>query len=728
MFKFVFKLKVQYLIIPLSLALILYISSFFLVFLPYMENSIIEKKKELVQEVTNSVWSILDFYDKKVKDGSLTISEAQLIAISNIKEIKYGKEKKDYLWINDFHPMMIMHPYLPELDSTDLSQYKDPDGTYLFNEMVNIVKNQSEGFLQYKWQLKDDTAKILPKISFVKEFKPWNWIIGSGVYIDDIEYELALIKKRLVIISLAITLIAILLYLYVIIRGYKKDVRLKEIEVKHRKIFEEANDGILLLKDNKFIDCNPKALKLFKSSKTDLIGKTVADFSTLKQSDGENSAIKGDKIIKNCLNGKNQFFEWRHKTFDNKTFIAEVSLSSIEINHEIYLLSFIRDISKRKKDESNLIEAMEKAEASDKLKSAFLANMSHEIRTPMNGILGFAQLMRDGVDDKEKFDEYIEIILGKGKQLLQIINDIVDISKIESSQLNINYTDFSLNDLMNELYAFFRIYNKNVELKVKNELPDSSSFIRSDYTRLTQIISNLLTNAFKFTQKGFIEFGYRLNSENLYIYVQDSGIGVKKENQEIIFDRFRQSDESTSRIYGGTGLGLSISKGLVKLLGGNIGVESDGENGSLFYFTIPYKGADDINIPKENINKVQNIDWSNKVILIVEDDMVSYQYIDAILRETNAEIHHVESGQDAIEFVQKIKTDVVLMDIQLPGIDGNDATREIRKFNKDIPIIAQTAYAMADDREKSIKAGCNDYLAKPINSNDLLDKIQIYLL
>ena len=727
MHRFTNRFKLHYLIIPLLLAILTYLFSVIFFFIPDMERNAVNEKKDKIRELTHVVINMIDYYDKQVQDSILALDAAQKIVIENIKQIRYGAENKDYFWVNDFRPYMIMHPYLPELDSTDLSGFQDPDGTYLFNEMVELAIRNGDGYITYKWQLKDDTTKIIPKLSYVKAYKPWNWILGTGVYIDDVRNEIKSTRQKLIFVSIIITFIALMLYLYVIKRGIGKEKQLKEIETKYKKIFEEANDAILLLKDNQFIDCNSKALTMFKCERKEIIGKSVADFSPEYQDKDILSITEAEKIIEQCKKGKSQFFEWVHQKADKTNFIAEVSLSNIEIGDNNLIISFIRDITKRKKSEKDLIQAMEKAEASDKLKSAFLANMSHEIRTPMNGILGFAQLIQDGMVSSDKRAEYLEIIVNKGKQLMQIINDIIDISKIESNQIAINYSEFSINHLIDELYNFFSLEYRSVELIVAKELSDANDYIKSDYNRLTQILTNLLSNAFKFTDKGFVELGYKIKQKDIYFYVKDSGIGVKKKDQKIIFDRFRQSDDSSTRVYGGTGLGLSISKGLVKLLGGSIGVESDGENGSLFYFTVP------LNMVKHSKQEVietetEKFDFSSKTILIVEDDDASYMYMNELLKETNATINHVKTGSAAIELIKKDSIDLVLMDIQLPGIDGNNATREIRKFNTKIPIIAQTANAMADDRFKSIDAGCNDYIAKPINANELLTILNRYLI
>ncbi|HAF30119.1 MAG TPA: hypothetical protein DCG75_13845 [Bacteroidales bacterium] len=731
MLKTAVKHKVHYLIIPLLLVFFLYVFSLIFIFLPSVERSIIDKKKEMIKELTNTVWTLMDFYNKRVEDKLISIDDAKALVLHNVEIMRYGKEKKDYFWINDFRPYMIMHPYLPELDNHNLSAYTDPDGTFLFNEMVEIVLRNGEGYVNYKWQLKDDSLQILPKISFVKGFKPWGWIIGTGVYINDIEQEIASMKKNLVLVSIVITVFVLLLFIYILNRGLKKEKHLRELETKYKKLFEEANDGILILKNNKIINCNNKVLELFKCKKLDIIDKTIADFSPDYQDDGEKSVDKLEKIINECMKGIPQFFEWDHITKNGELFITEISLSNIEIENEIYINSFIRDITQRKKVEKKLIEAVEKAENADKLKSAFLANMSHEIRTPMNGILGFSQLLKKENLPKNQKDEFVNIINSKGNQLLQIINDIIDISKIESNQIKIYYSEFSINKMIEEIYESFTTepnqnFKSNIDFHIRKKLPDSKSVIKSDRTRIIQILYNLVNNAFKYSNQGKIEIGYKIKTSEVEFYVTDNGIGVKEEEKDFIFERFVQSDGSTRRLYGGTGLGLSISKGLVELLGGSIGVESDGISGSRFYFTIPYKFVSK-SLKEHSSENLDNLNWSDKNILIVEDDHISFEFLKELLSETKINISHAETGEIALQESKSKSFNLILMDIQLPDIDGYATTKLIRKINPDIPIIAQTANAFVEDREKSIIAGCNDYISKPINRKLLLRIINHYI-
>ncbi len=390
----------------------------------------------------------------------------------------------------------------------------------------------------------------------------------------------------------------------------------------------------------------------------------------------------------------------------------------------------------RRQLEHELLEAKVKAEESDMLKTAFLANMSHEIRTPMNGILGLTQLLTRNQLTNEEREEYLAMINSNGKLLMNLVNDIIDISRIESNQVDLNEGEFSLNAMMNELLCFIQsekmVKKKDaVELIMRTGLADNSSIIIGDESKLKQILTNLIGNAIKFTYTGTIEFGYSIGDEDtLEFYVKDSGIGISIDKLEVIFDRFTQVDQSLTRPYSGSGLGLAISKGFVERMGGTIWAESQIETGAAFYFTIPYKPSTLEDTQKEDHpQEPDQFNWEEISILVVEDNYVSYRLLEISLRKTGIGIIHAENGQEAIDkVVQHPEIDIVLMDIQLPVLNGYDATAEIKKLRPDLPVIAQTANAMDDDRLKCLNAGCSDYITKPIMIEKLYDVINNYVV
>lgn len=397
---------------------------------------------------------------------------------------------------------------------------------------------------------------------------------------------------------------------------------------------------------------------------------------------------------------------------------------------------------------SDLTVAKNKAEEHDRLKSAFLANMSHEIRTPMNGILGFAHLLQEENIALEEQHRYLNIIEQSGYRMLNIINDIIDISKIESGSMKVSISETNIDEQIDYIYTFFKpeTDSKSLNLKVRKNLPRNLTILKTDKEKIYAILMNLVKNAIKFTTEGSIEIGYALtNSHDLdlpklpvvnkdgkskfLIYVKDSGIGIPKSKQLLIFDRFVQVDLSNKMVRQGAGLGLAISKAFVELLGGEIGVESEEEKGSVFYFTLPFEKNIADKLP-DKINadqKKEDIQLKKLNILIAEDEPNSEILIEAAIKKIAGKILKTNDGADTIKACRENpELDLILLDIQMPELDGYEVARQIRKFNPNVVIIAQTAFALSDDKQKAIDAGCNDYIAKPIRRNELLELIQKY--
>lgn len=426
----------------------------------------------------------------------------------------------------------------------------------------------------------------------------------------------------------------------------------------------------------------------------------------------------------------------RHNKLLGNVTILTRHKSIIKFKHIIE--TFLHQVSvalHRSQLEYELVLAKDKAEESDKLKSAFLANMSHEIRTPMNGILGFAELLNDDDISPGNRKKYIEIINNNGKMLINLIDDIIDFSKIEAGQIKIAFKDFSLNSLMHQVHSSFLsenlINNKaKVKLRMRKALSNDKCFINSDPNRIRQILTNLIGNSFKFTDEGYIEFGYKFeDKDTLQFYVKDTGIGIPQQKLNKIFERFIQADDSPTRKYGGSGLGLAISKGFVDMLGGKMWAESEVNEGSTFYFTIPYKQAGKVEPEEQDRRKPkEKYDWSGKKILIAEDDKFSYKFLEGFLRQTNVKVIHAQNGVEAVDICKKNdEIDLVLMDIQMPEMNGYEATSLIKNFRNGLPVIAQTANAILEERDKCLDAGCDDFITKPVNVKELYSKIDKYL-
>lgn len=486
-------------------------------------------------------------------------------------------------------------------------------------------------------------------------------------------------------------------------------------------IINRMTDPVFVKDDqSRLLIVNDAFCKIFKLNRVDIIGKTLAE--NVSNEEREHFLKVDNQVLSD---GKDNVTEEFLTLNGGPTLTISTRKSRyVDESGKRFLIGLIIDITERKRAELELKAAKEKAEESDRLKSAFLANMSHEIRTPMNVILGFSRLMKLKSFSEEEKENYTDLIIQSGEQLLTIISDIIDVSKIDANEVTIEKSPCDINSLLDDLYSKFTmsLVNNEVQLKINKGLNNKESVIETDNNRLIQILSNLLENAGKFTKEGVIEFGYSISNNDLKFHVKDTGSGIASKDHDLIFDRFGQANQTHTFITG-TGLGLSIVKGLVELLGGKIWVESKIDKGTAFYFTIPYNNVKQKEVESTNQNPTIIDVKRDLIILIAEDNKINLLFLEAIFTHYNYSILHAWNGEEAVELVKNNDNiDLILMDMKMPVMNGYEATKEIRKVNKNIPIIAQTALAMEDDIQKVLEAGCNDYVSKPI-SHDLLFEV-----
>ncbi|MEI6347437.1 MAG: PAS domain S-box protein [Bacteroidota bacterium] len=491
---------------------------------------------------------------------------------------------------------------------------------------------------------------------------------------------------------------------------------------------------------------NSKFTEITGYAESEILGKNMRILQSGKQ-----TKEFYEELWNTLLSKQNWHGEFHNKKKNGDLYWESATISSILDNsgNISFFVAVKEDITEKKKLLEELIEAKEHAEESDRLKSAFLANMSHEIRTPMNGILGFADLLKEPKLTGEEQHEYISIIEESGERMLNIINDIISISKVESGQMDIFISETNINEQIDYIYTFFKpeAEQKGIKLLFKKSLLSIDANIFTDREKVYAVLINLVKNAIKFTNTGFIEFGYELKSESasdaqlrsdqpdvtqcpeVEFFVKDTGLGIRKDQQQLVFERFRQANDSLTRNYEGAGLGLSISKAYVEMLGGKIWVESTEGAGSTFYFTLPFdnetteqKNQMSTNNVEEEIHQIKNLK-----ILIAEDDDISEIFMCQIVKLFSNEILKVKTGIDAVKACfDNPDIDLILMDVKMPEMDGYEATRQIRKLNKDVIIIAQTAFGLAGDRDIAIEAGCNDYISKPVKKVVLLELLKKY--
>lgn len=510
---------------------------------------------------------------------------------------------------------------------------------------------------------------------------------------------------------------------------------IKESEFNLRSLFNAMTDVVLEIDyDGYYLTIAPTSPDLLFKPAADLVGHSLHDIFPKTRAD------EFLKLVQASLD-KDRIEKMEYPLeIEDRIVWFEGRVTPKTKNTVLYTA---RDITDRKQAEISLqennielLKAKEKAEESDRLKSAFLANMSHEIRTPMNGILGFTQLLKDPKQDGDEQQQYISIIEKSGVRLLNTINDLMDISKVEAGQIEVTVSDVNINEQTDYLYAFFKpeVDKKGLQIVCKNALSNKESIIKTDRDKIIAILTNILKNAIKYTNTGKIEFGYIKHEDSIEFYVKDTGIGIPKNKQKIIFDRFVQADFKLSSRYEGSGLGLSISKAYVEMLGGKIWLHSEegkegNEGKTEFYFTIPFKTNDTVVITNnEKPKTAQGRNVRNLKILIAEDEESVFTFLKIILKNISKEILHAKTGTEAVKFCQENEDlDLILMDVRMPEMGGYKATRKIREFNNNVTIIAQTAFALTGELEKAMKAGCNDYISKPINKDDLFMMIGKHL-
>ena len=544
-------------------------------------------------------------------------------------------------------------------------------------------------------------------------------------------------KFWLIIVLVVFTILLFVLFFYFTLQKIVKSKTAEllvskekaEVSEKAYKDVVETTSDLITVVDvhGKILYVNYASNKFYGLSPNDCIDKNAFDF-----------VYSDDKEFT-----QNNFQNWIHSEdstfyFENRqiSVTGEILYVSWNIHFDRTktkinkITSIARDITNQKKIEFELQNALEKAEESDRLKSAFLANMSHEIRTPMNGILGFSQLLLTPNITPGEVHKFIEIINTCGNQLVSIIDDLIDISKIEANQMRFNTISVNISYVLDELFTIFQ--PKALESKIDLYLIIDENYenckVLVDNGRLKQILLNLINNALKFTSKGYVKFGFTIKGDFIEFFVEDSGIGITEDMQVKIFDRFTQVETEYSKMAGGTGLGLSISKGIVELFGGKIWVKSEIRKGSTFYFTIPFnKAVGSIQI-KEEANSEYFLITNDITVLIVEDDHSNSFYLSILLAKLKIKSICAKNGKEAIDFVRDNPSiSLVLMDFKMPIMNGFEATKEIKKIRPDLRIIGQTAYAQTTDRERAIKVGCDDYISKPIDEKKMVDLIRKHL-
>jgi PAS domain S-box-containing protein len=515
----------------------------------------------------------------------------------------------------------------------------------------------------------------------------------------------------------------------------QKDLVMKqysETDKFYRILFQSAEDGIA------FYDSELN-LKYANSAFYSVIGYNR---ETYKETDPR-SIIHPDErdYRERFLAGlkNNGFYECELRLRHREGHYVILSTKSVQVKDDagnlLGALTISRDITRLKKINEDLVKASLEAETSSRLKSSFLANISHEIRTPLNSVVGFSNLLLANDITQEVKEEYIEQINHNSEKLLQIIGDIIDLSRLESSQIEITYEETSVNEVVNEVIEesrqTIRRSEKSIILNVRNQFSEDSDMIFTDKIWLRRVLNHLMDNATKFTLDGSIDLSYYKENENLVFRIKDTGIGINKENLVRIFEEFRQEIDGHHRPFEGLGIGLTLAKEVIERMGGTIYVESEKGIGSEFSFAIPFRPAGSTKTKLKAVLKDQQsgqFDWSSKKCLLVDDNKDVLVYLNRTLLDTGLQILTARSGREAIDIISSTPDiDVVLLDMQMPEMNGIEATKEIRKLRKTLPIIAQTAFIFEDDKDIILEAGCDACLIKPIRKEHLLTVLASFI-
>ncbi|MBS3733732.1 MAG: PAS domain S-box protein [Phycisphaerae bacterium] len=514
----------------------------------------------------------------------------------------------------------------------------------------------------------------------------------------------------------------------------------------HRVLFTSSRDAIMTLEPPSwnFTSGNPACIGMFRcEDEADLCRRGLAELSCDYQPDGHHSNVKAREMIARAMRDGSHFFEWTHRRVGGDLFPASVLLTRVELQGRAFLQATVRDITSRKRAEKKLERAKDRAEAATRAKTAFLANMSHEIRTPMTAILGYAELLGDLDAGQTDWAECVSMIRSNGQFLLELINDILDLSKIESGRMTLDIRAVAVSEMLTQLTRTLssRAAEQGDTLDVTYATPVPET-IQTDGVRLRQVLMNLLSNAIKFTENGHVRVAvsyepqWRDGQAAVRFDVEDDGIGIRPERLEKLFEPFEQADASTTRRYGGSGLGLPVSRRMVELMGGGVTADSTIGKGSVFTVTIPA-------VVRENVRMLETHKETSVVgdttrqssalprlddvrVLLAEDGKSNQRLIERFLTGAGATVEIVENGGKALERAAEGAFDVVLMDMQMPVMDGSEATRLLRQRGYAGPVLALTAHALNGDSDHSIAAGCEAHLTKPIDRAKLLSAVAQY--
>lgn len=725
-------------IVPLWVIFFLFCSSLLFVFVPSVKNHLINQKKLTIRELTESTWSLLAEYQQRIQSGELSISRAQSRAIERIRGLRYGPQGKDYFWINDLRPRMIMHPYFPELEGKDLSGFTDPDGKKLFVAFVHMVQRNGAGYVDYLWQWKDDPARIAPKTSYVKLFEPWGWVIGTGIYTGDVEREISTLLEDIykVLAGLLILVLALSLYIswQAINTENKRDraqSSLRESEEKYRLLAENANDLIWTTD----ADLRPTYLS---PSVHRIRGMTPEEAlrQPLKENLTPESFRKVMAVFKDALDKEAQgepvsgpiVLETESRRKDGSTVWLENSISAFrdENGKLIGVLGIGRDLTERKKVEARLRESETQLQQAQKMEAigTLAGGIAHDFNNILAPLVGFTEMLMQDLPEDHPFQANARVMLDSALRARDLVKQILTFSRKMESEIK----PTRIQQIVKESIKLLRSsIPANIDIHERID-PDCGP-VNVDSTKLHQVIMNLATNAYhameesggrltitldavrvQETEPAFIKL---LPGNYACLCVIDTGVGINAEDMNKIFDPYY----TTKEIGKGTGLGLSVVHGIIEEFGGHIEIESAPGQGCRVDIYLPIISMND----EQTFIVTETIPGGTEHILLVDDEAPIIRMEQEILKRLGYQVTTRTSSVEAYEAFKAHpdRYDLVLTDMAMPNMTGAQLAQKIKSIRWDIPIIICTGFRSQMTDEKCRALGIQAYLMKPLVIGEL---------
>jgi len=721
-------------IIPLFLTFTIFVLSVFLIFIPSLEKHMMAQKREMIRELINSSWNLLSEYNQRVRLGELTLQDAQFRATKRIQNMRYGREGKDYFWINDMECRMVMHPYRPDLVGRDLTDFKDPNGKNLFKAFVETVRSQKSGYVDYMWQWKDNPEKIVPKISYVKAFEPWDWIIGTGIYIEDVHDKIASVTRdllKIIIIILAIVLVLSFYATWQTIKVEKKRRQagkaLHESEEKYRQIFENIQDVYFEINlEGKILEISPSIENMSQYTREDLLGKSLYDLYTVPEERDENIRILHEKQ-------KAMDHEVRLTDKDGSYHICSIATAVIkdDQNKPLKLVGSLRDITKRKQVEEEKANLQDQLRQTQKMEAigTLAGGIAHDFNNILSSVIGYTELALDDVKKGSLLESNLHEVCTAGERARDLVKQIL----VFARQTNEDTKPVKVGKITKEVLSLLRS-SIPTAIEIKQDL-NSDSLVMGSPTQIHQIFMNLCTNAAHAMEDNGGVLNVNVtdvhlspesvkNYENLRpgtyvkLSVSDTGTGISPDIIDSIFQPFFTTKEAGE----GTGMGLSVVHGIVKKYGGEINVESKLGKGTVFTIYLPVTKSLDESRPYQ----VESLSSGTEKILFVDDELPIVRMGSQMLDRLGYKVTTRTSSVEALALFRARPNDfdLVITDMTMPNMTGDKLAAALIEIRPDIPLILCTGYSKKISDESASELGIKAIVYKPIVRKDLAKAIR----